>query len=1060
MAQKFTVYRSSAGSGKTHTLVKEYIRLALSEPRNTARFAKILAITFTNKAAGEMKERVMDNLFTLQVPAGHAHYKQWYLDEMADFCKLSPQEVQLRAGRVFKTMLHNYHLLKITTIDKFTVSLVYSFARDLGIDADHEIVTDKDEVIEAGVRTLVDQSGRDEELTKIFLNFLGKGIEEGDRFNIKKELKNFCSKVLDEKGYKALAVASDYSEHEFLEAHRLAADKVRAIQKQVENHAQTILALFEQAGITEEDLYQKGSGNLSWIKKVNKGGFEEIEFSPRIKEFVEDDKKRLHKTADAHKQEAFSKIETEVVKRLKALLDLKQKEYSHYLIHDTVKNHAFSMALFKRMQVAIEEYKTTNGIILLSEFTKLVSDIVAKEPAPFIYERLGERVKNIFVDEFQDTSSLQFSNLVPLMENSLSTGDFVMVVGDAKQSIYRWRNGNVEQFIDLPALPANSIENHPFRQKIFNGEMHEEKLPKNYRSMEKVVQFNNDFFEALLNTEEYSDKAIQQAYKDVRQYNREDKPGGYVDFLVNYEKKEDLPGAGEEEEDAKKEIEATLSWIKQSVANGYSYGDIAILVRQHKDGEKIFNGLRRHNIPVVSNQAMGLSGSDELKTINALFACLHEISSITRLKQFTFLLAKTRNVLHEYESMVAGLQGKRGSALLVDIFKTMGIRFSLKFFYTLNLYEQVYYIIYRLGFNKENAFITTYLELVFEFFRKNGSNAVMFINWWANNSGQFKLQTGSGGKSVQIVTIHQSKGLQYPVVILPFVSWKARQSDKYFWLYEVPHYQIKPLPVPLSQRLNDSDWRIEHELENMRSSFDVINMLYVAFTRAEDQLMAYVDASSSYGLGKQIAQAIDTLAGYARTARLMMGEPVVRKKAEEKNETAEVVKPLVDEEEKFVPWHHKLLVSAHFLEKFSDESPALRKGILVHEIFSGIRQPADIDPRLEKFVKQGLLTDVETTDLQNDLGHLLHSPEYSLMAKDALQLPEVEVFDGESRVYRPDRIFMYANGGVSLLDLKTGDEDEKHRKQVKNYAGILEKSGYRLENAFVYYVKTKKWIKV
>lgn len=1055
MGDLFTVYRSSAGSGKTHTLVKEYIRLALSDPRNPARFAKILAITFTNKAAGEMKDRVMENLFTLQVPATHKAFKQAYLDEMSQFCQLEPQEIQLRAARVFKTMLHNYHLLKITTIDKFTVSLVYSFARDLDIDAEHEIVTDKNEVIEAGVLALIEQSGKDEELTSIFLNFLGQGIEEGDRFNIKKELRNFCSKVLDEKGYTALEVASEYSEQDFLRAHAVASEKIKAIEQKVKEHTQAIFQLLGQNGITAEDFHFKGIGNYSWIKKVDKEGFSEIQEAARVTDFLEG--KRWQKNVSPAKKAAFEKVENEIVEHLEALLLLKKKERNSFLIHETVRNHTFSMALFKRLQQAIEQHKTSNSIILLSEFTKLVSDIVADEPAPFIYERLGERVKNIFVDEFQDTSSLQFGNLIPLMENSLATGDFVMLVGDAKQSIYRWRNGNVEQFIDLPKLPAQTTRKHPYRQKVFEGQVTEKSLPKNYRSMQNVVDFNNRFFESLLKTEIFAFPVIQSAYKDVKQESLDKKPGGYVDFRINFDKRK--KNTEEDTPEAEKEITATVRWIKQAIDNGYGYGDIAILVRQHRDGEIIFNGLRQHGIPVVSNQAMSLAASDELKTINALFACLHETHSLTRIRQFAFLLAKTRNTVEQNERMIAQLYGKPGAVLLSDIFRHMDIRFSLEFFYSLNLYEQVYYIIHCLGFSQQNAFVSTYLELVFEFFRKQGTNAVKFIHWWENNAENLKLQTGSGISSVQIVTIHKSKGLQYPVVIVPFVNWTIRPSDRYFWLYEVPGYSISPLPVPLNKRLNDSDWKTENELESMRSAFDVLNILYVAFTRAEEQLFCYCDASSPNGLGKHLANVLNTLTENEDAESFVLGSPVVKGPKKPMQEPEPVATSMNQAGQKFLPWHNKLRVTAHFYQQQTDETPAQRRGILVHEIFAGLQSAEGIDAQMERYLVQGTLTKHEAREVKQDLQHLLGSPQFLELAQNALQLPEVEVFDGEKQVYRPDRLFLYPDGSLALLDLKTGDEEEHHLQQVSNYSHILQKSGYTQVQAWIYYVKTKKWIK-
>ncbi|HLP12697.1 MAG TPA: UvrD-helicase domain-containing protein [Flavobacteriales bacterium] len=1052
----FTVYRSSAGSGKTHTLVKEYIRLAISGNDYAKRFARILAITFTNKASAEMKERVIKNLYTLKLDPSHAEYNQKYLDEIAAFCSMNPDEVRKRAALVFTTMLHNYHLLKITTIDKFTVQLVYSFARDLQLDADHEIVTDVNEVIDAGVQLLLEQSGRDQVLTNMFVDFLGFEMEEGERFNAKRELRKFCEKVLDEKGYEALELSSQHSEQEFIDAGKLAASKINEIDKKIAAIIDDIFVKLKSAELGAEDFYFRGSGNYTWLKNVKKEGFYAIKEGSRLSEFIEGKPgKRWHKEIDAKKEAIAEQLGHEIAKGIVQLFEVRKKEARNYIVHSTVRKNAFSMALFKRLHNTITEYKTANSIILLSEFTQKVSDIVASEPAPFIYERLGERVKNIFVDEFQDTSGLQFSNLVPLMDESLAKNEFVMLVGDAKQSIYRWRNGNVEQFIDLPALPPKTLENTPERQYIFKGQYVPKNLDTNYRSRQNVVEFNNAFFEKLAAHAGFGSEKLKLAYADVKQKHLETKPGGYVEMeLVPKAKKNNATESDEEELEGA--VNFTLKRIEMCIANGYTYSDIAILVRVHYDGEKIFTALRKKGIPVVSNQALGLANSPEIKSITSLYAGLHSKNPGMLLKQFAFDYAGFLKKHNAYEKAIASLNFKSKP---VDALGLFGISFNKITFDSLNLFEQIHYLANCLKMPAGNSFLASFYELVFDFFRKNGSNAGAFIEWWSQNLGAFKLQTGQGTDRVKIITIHKSKGLQYPVVIMPFIKTDVRNSESFFWLKNVPGYDIKPLPVQYGLSLGDTEWNEDYETEKKRSAFDVLNVLYVAFTRAEEQFFGYFEYSPAKIEENPVTATLKQLGWQEQQVSYTKGSPVVhvpnRRKVSEKVEI-----PLQIQTE-FTSWYNKIEVSTHLVSEKHRANKLREKGIAMHELASVIQHKGQVDSRIEKFMNAGKIAIDEVDAMKQAMHGFFASRQFETMRERSLsQLSEIEITDGKGHISRPDRVFIFKDKTAAVIDVKTGEEDEEHHEQVRQYAVLVQQCGYTVNEKWLYYFKSGQWITV
>jgi ATP-dependent exoDNAse (exonuclease V) beta subunit len=1063
MSNNFTIYRSSAGSGKTHTLVKEYIRLAISGKDYDKRFSKILAITFTNKASGEMKERVIRYLYTLSLAPQHKNYDPRFINEIVEFCNLSVEEVQKRASVVFAAILHNYHLLKITTIDKFTVSLVYSFARDLQIDADHEIVTDVNEVIDTGIDLLIEQSGKDEALTAMFVDFLGFEMDEGNRFNAKKELQKFCSKVMNEKGFEALEAAKEHTEQEYIDSCKKAAIKVNEIDQKVQSEIDLIISALENNAVSADDFYFKGSGNHSWIKKIQKKGFTSIDEAPRINDFIADKDKRWHKSISAEKQVSIERIENDIVLGLIRLFDLKRKESKNYIIHSAVRKNAFSMALFKRLHQTITDYKTSNSIILLSEFTQLVSNIVADEPAPFIYERLGERVKNIFVDEFQDTSTLQFSNLVPLMENSLSTNDFVMLVGDAKQSIYRWRNGNVEQFVSLPKLPPSTLNNHPYRQKVFLGEYAEKNLPVNYRSLQNVVEFNNLFFESIIRHPDFSSETLLAAYKDLKQSFKKEKAGGYVEFHIGYTKRNlnstslDINDDEDTVEEVNERIDFTVNSIHKALKNGYNYNDIAILIRKNKEGQQIAEGLRKKNIPVVSNQALSLRHSLEIKSVVSLLASLQKNATTTHVRSFALSFARFLDSLEKYETEIAKISYE---IKLQQVFQLFGINFSSTVFDTLNLFEKLHYIAICLKMPKDNAFLAAFFELVFEFYKKNGSNSILFLEWWNEKSDNFKLQTGQNSNSVQVVTIHKSKGLQYPVVILPYVNASVRISENYFWEYNVPGYSIKPLPVPFSSALKGTEWEAQNDEEKRKSAFDMLNVFYVAFTRAEEQLYCYTEFSQSSIEKNPIANALTGMGWKYPANEFIYGTPVVRqKKSTEVLENS--VHLTIEPETEFTSWYNKIKVSTYLLKEKHSENELRGKGIIMHNIAAKVLAQEDLEMQIQKQVLNGVINKVEAVDIKLAMTDFYNSSVFKeCKEKSIAQLTEVELTDGKGNITRPDRIFVLPDNNCIVVDLKTGELDSEHHEQVIQYMKGMTNAGYRADEGWLYYFKTKQWIKV
>lgn len=1042
----FKVYRSSAGSGKTHTLVKEYIRLALLD-KSEYRFAKILAITFTNKAAEEMKERVIQNLFSLSLDSSHRDFKAGYLKEMVDFTGLPAHEIQKKAARVFKTMLHNYHLLKITTIDKFTVSLVNSFARDLGLDTDHNIELDTNLILDSAVTDLLEESGTDKGLTDLLMKFYEDEMEEGSRLNMRKTLVEFGKLIWNEEGYNAIEQLKKHSELEFKDAYAYATKEIKSFNDYVVSRATLIIQIVEDLNVQADDLHYKGSGSISRISEARKSGFSAFEWGPRLDDFLAG--KALSKSVSPEVKSQFDLRKPEIDKLLVEIKEFHDSNKLNFFIHKMVKENAFSMSLLKRLMQNVEKYKEQNNVVLLSEFHRMVASIVKDEPAPFIYERFGERVKNVFVDEFQDTSTLQFMNLVPMFEESLAKNDLVLLVGDAKQSIYRWRNGNVQQFIDLPVLHPELLENNSTRAGRFKGEYEENVLPVNYRSSREIIAFNNTFFKSILQLPEFQLTNLQKAYHDVLQEVAPNKEGGFVQVKKLEFDKDSLP-------DRDVEIERfVLETINKAEENNYKRNAVCILVRDHKEGDFIYRILNKNGIEVSSNQALSLSSSTSVNLVVLFMEALLSQTSPLLVRKLAFDLADYRGELKQKEPDFVKIRSNSIEAALADFSLLFSINFSRKVYAELNLLEKVKYLFSVMDLELGNAFVVSFLEHVHSTMLKYGSDENIFLEWWKSIGHAKTVHSGQREDAVNVMTIHKSKGLQFPIVIMPFLVFDSGKNDAITWETEVPGYTVAPIKMKLTDALKGSYLEPKLNHENEMKLLDRLNLLYVGFTRAEEQLHVVIDVSKK-SFASHVFAAVDTAFGF-KSDELSFGQP--RTKSEQFSHIS-LPEIKLEKDTVFQSWYDKLLVSTGRIKDNDAGQEARLKGIKLHQIASAIQAHVEVEKVLMKFRAGGMINDEEQSEFKEELNAFFSSNEYSELFEGATSIHnEVSITDGQGNVLRPDKLII-SKDSVTVIDFKTGEESADHLKQLTTYANVLAASGYKVVRPYLYYFRQKKWMKV
>jgi ATP-dependent exoDNAse (exonuclease V) beta subunit len=575
----FAIYDASAGSGKTYALVKEYLKIILVAKKNDA-YRNILAITFTNKAVHEMKSRIVGSLseFAKDEPSQKA---QDLMQDLAVETELSVIQIKIKSQQIIKHIIHNYAAFDISTIDKFAHKVIRAFALDLGLQMNFEVSLESDNLLTEAVDALISQAGEDETLTKLLINFTMEKTDDDKSWDISREIFEVGKLIQNENNREEIAHFKGKSISDFLEIKSKLADASKIIEKENVALAENALQLIEKNGINVKSFSRGTFPNH--LQSIADG-----KFNPKNKTFREVEDISINKTA---KDTAI--IES-IIPELLQILGKIYKNFEQRDFYNAFLKNITPLSLLSTISQELKKIQDEQNVLSIAEFNSLIHKEIQNQPAPFIYERLGERYRHFFIDEFQDTSEMQWQNLIPLIDNATSSeidGEkgTLMIVGDPKQSIYRWRGGKAEQFIDL------SKNHNPFN----NPEKSIQHLDKNYRSYSEVIEFNNRFFQML--SHQFENEDYKDLYENHSFQKSNSKTGGYVNisFLPLIEKEAD---SEEEEEELTKTdlyVQATLKTILEVRKKGFKYNDIAILVRHNKNGTSIANYLIEHGIPIL-----------------------------------------------------------------------------------------------------------------------------------------------------------------------------------------------------------------------------------------------------------------------------------------------------------------------------------------------------------------------------------------------------------------------------------------------------------------------------
>lgn len=1041
MAEKnayLQVVNASAGSGKTYSLVKTYICLLLSDDGDNAdrKYAEILAMTFTNKAALEMKTRIIKALDELAYPDVH---NTGYIQTIAEETGLKTDEIQEQSRHLLSGILHRYEDFHVMTIDKFNLRLIRSFSRDLNLPPDFEVVLNETPVIEQVVDGIMEEIGKNKHLTDILLRYANANIEDEKSWDLRKSLIEFGKVLSSEQDlpYVERLMNMEFSREDY-EQHRV---ELKHLNEKYKEKYGKIVDAFNRFGFTEKD-FSRGKDIVNAIAKFAKGDLrlgDKFPFTPTNLTNIE---KAAQNNSSANE---FNALVSEFNQWYET-----NNEYAETL-YIYLKNY-FNMALLKHMNKALLALNKQERLIRISEFNTKIAELL-KEDTLYIYEKLGTRFRHFMLDEFQDTSRLQWLNLIPLMRESLGNGQKNFVVGDPKQAIYRFKNGVAEQFVELPGIynpeqDADLAETSAYFRRMGRVDI----LEDNWRSAPEIVAFNNELFEQLRVKLTEQQKGF---YESVTQNPRSGKKG-YV-----YMESKPVPKKTTQKEKNEERFRFVLNSVRDALNDGFKPGEICILGRGNKFCNFIATALTNEKYQVVSADSLNIDSELTVRfVISYLRLRLNPVNQNV-IRQFAHLYCELfGHPLDYYNSLFTAIEKEDQKTYKIanlDLFFRKNPGYKETFFEPFeSLYDLVQKTFRLFGLHElKNPYLHHLADLVHLFESKNGPDLNLFLQDYNTMPKDAKaLQIPESDDALKVMTIHKSKGLEFPVVIV-INDMDSKVKDEFF--IETEAYLLRG---SLSKNSAIREIREANEEEQGKIYLDTLNLYYVAYTRPVYRLYVKNDYGIS-GLSAEIHQVLKQMVGSSDG-----GEEICFEKGEKHK-----VHPVENEQQTnnfFLPesssdnlWFPDIaLQDSEELNTDDFLSDEQRYGNQFHLAISSIHHKNEIESVVHQLIQSGEVEQDFEARLKKDLEQLFSTPSYNQLFENATGiLSEQSYIISKNEQIRPDKIILKKDKTV-VLDYKTGQPQEKHKKQLEEYCSVLQEMNYPNVETYLFYTRNFELVKV
>ena len=1037
------VLNASAGSGKTYNLVLTYLKLILDDTKDMNAFSEVMAMTFTNKAAFEMKDRIisyLDNISRLTELDSNNYIKtESICRQLASDLNVEIPIVIQRSKNALKAILHHFEDFNVVTIDKFNLRLIRSFSKELNITGDFKIVLNEEEILDNVVENLLDSLDNQSQskLTNLVLNYSKEKLNEEQSWNFQKDLKQFSVILTNEKYFSQIdeLMNLNFSDEDY----QLIKEKIKLIENKISNEAND---LYNQLFVLDFDRLPGKSRSKLAIEKLN---------TPSIFDHIQEEgnffsismMENFHK--ENPKGDVFPK---DLVDQVIKFDNEYSKEAENHFVYKTALKNFHNLALLKFISSELVSVKEKENIIRISEFNTLISQLIQDEYAPFIYERLGTKFKHFLLDEFQDTSRLQWMNLVPLVYESLSNRFDNLIVGDAKQSIYRFKNGVAEQFVSLPKIYNPEYNSEISRKSsFFEKEGIKIVLENNFRSRKNIVLFNNSLYK-VISTFLHDDQ--KQFYDDVAQVPKGTE-GGYIE--IRSEKVND--------KNELNIIPYLIDWVDSVISDGYNPGDICILGNTKIECNTWAIALSE-KYKVVSDDSLTVQSDDFVKLSISYLQWYSSQQSDLEAKRFIELYFTCLKEEAEctFSSLYSNIEYNNGVKELFDTSKFVAYYFSS---YT-NLFpqfENLYSLIqsfYRLiGINEiNNPYIHHFVDLLYQYDLNIGSDISGFLKEYDSKSKTSSIQIPDNKDSIKIMTGHKSKGLEFPVVILPSMNFSLESKKTKLLVEQNQHFFY----VPISKNSKIKNVKQASILELSNVFLDKLNLCYVMTTRPVERLYIgnyFVEEKNFGAIFDKSLKAIITELGFKEeNGTFIFGNKEILKKEEKELEDIHFYPIGLNER----LWFPEISLINEINNEEFQMSESQRYGSQLHLLLSAINSLDEIEPTIERFSLDSLLEKDFEMRLRIDLHKIYNSQSYkTLLENSDLIFNERKIIASNFESKVPDKV-IYKKDEIIVIDFKTGLPHKKHQKQVYEYMNLLLEMESKPVKGFVFYTSNSELIQV
>jgi ATP-dependent exoDNAse (exonuclease V) beta subunit len=1020
----FRIYNASAGSGKTYQLVSEYLFLILSK-ENSFNFDQILAITFTNKAANEMKSRILEQLFDFSSPDILSSPSELF-KTLSEKLEVDKTTLHKRAQSTLKLILHNYASFDISTIDKFNFRLLQTFAKDLKLPQNFEVVLEQELLLSEAVDRVINKAGTDKDLTYFLVSYAKEKIENDKSWDVAYDLNLMGKLLFDENQLIYLKPLKTDNTKDFL-------NYMAAFQKKMSYTEKVIIA---EAKIAKDILEDSGLPAEAFPRKTLPKHFEKLlnkDFDPLG---LYNNKLSENLSGGNILNKGYELPNGTFVENIFTKYRFIKEKIFYLSLLKNAYNNLVPLTLLNEIQNEIDNIQSERDQISISFFNDIISHEIQNQPAPYIYERLGEKYRHYFIDEFQDTSIMQWANLIPLVENALESTDeqgnigSLMLVGDLKQAIYRWRGGEAEQFLNLINQNTN-----PF---VTSAEIRS--LSTNYRSRDEVINFNNDFFQTISST--LLKESYEKLYLNGNDQKFSGKKGGLVklSFLEQIPENRDLVYCN-----------AVLESIKESLDQEYSFSDLCILTRTKNQGVLLANFLVKNDIPIISSESLLLNNNPKIVfIINLLRFVISPDDLSISFEILEFLCEKSPDKHSFIENNLRHLD-----ALLYNEYG-----FNSELFRQKTLFDVLEEVIKKMGLsNSSDAYLTYFMELVFEVEQKEDPSVFTFLSEWEKVKEKKSIVAPENIDAVQIMTIHKSKGLEFPVVIYPFANSKIFDSKEgYLW---VPIKEIddeKNFLISYKAEVQNYGPKVAELYMEERSKLqlDAYDLLYVVLTRAIDKLIILTEKKQKPKSEGPLNDYSDLFLYYLKSKSLWenskdtyyFGE-LSGPKTRKKNNQAK----------NFIPYSLTYkdtdrfkIITKNATQWDEETNMAIKRGNVLHYAMGLVKTKDDIEFALDHIKSNNKIDQIPDLEIRKTLEDIVNHPLLSeFFASDCIVKNESEIINKNGVILRPDRL-VFRDNSVSIIDYKTGKKSSIYSEQVQQYADTLKSMGYLVDKKVLVYI--------